>query len=83
MDGGITVNTIIELLSEFCEHDGDITPRTELLDSGILDSLGFIELLNALEDMGCSIQPTQYPRDCFSTPLAIAGICKAANAASG
>lgn len=78
----ITVDTIISLLSEFCEHDSEITPETELLDSGILDSLGFIELLNALEDMGCSIQPTQFPWESFSTPLAIAGICNFADVAA-
>lgn len=75
MGAQITVDTIISLLSEFCEHDEDIAPDTELLDSGILDSLGFIELLNALEDMGCPVQPTQFPRERFSTPLEIAGIC--------
>ena len=71
----ITVDTIIVLLSEICEHDCEITPQTELLDSGILDSLGFIELLNALEDMGCCIQPTRVPRERFSTPLEIADLC--------
>lgn len=79
MNERITVDTIIDLLSEFCEHDGDIKPQTELLDSGILDSLGFIELLNALEDMGCPVQPTEFPRERFSTPLEIAGICNYPN----
>lgn len=79
MNERITVDTIIDLLSEFCEHDGDIKPQTELLDSGILDSLGFIELLNALEDMGCPVQPTEFPRERFSTPLEIAGICNCPN----
>lgn len=76
----ITVETIISLLSECCEHDGAITPETELLDSGILDSLGFIELLNALEDMGCPVQPTQFPRESFATPQRIAEICHSQNA---
>lgn len=70
------MQTIIELLSEFCEHDGRICPETELLDSGLLDSLAFIELLNTLEDMGCSIQPTQHSRECFSTPEKIAELCR-------
>lgn len=72
----ISVDTIIGLLSEFCEHDEEIRPDTELLDSGILDSLAFIELLNALEDMDCPVQPTQHPRECFSTPESIAELCR-------
>lgn len=75
MSGRITVDVIIGLLSECCEHDCDITPDTELLESGILDSFGFIELLNALEDMECPVQPTQHPMSCFSTPLEIAKLC--------
>lgn len=76
MSSDITVEMIIELLSEFCEHDREIMPDTELLDSGLLDSLAFIELLNALEDMGCAIQPTQHPREQFSTPSSIAKLCE-------
>lgn len=75
MNGKITVQDIVGLLSDFCEHDSEIEPDTELLESGLLDSLAFIELLNALEDMGCEIQPTQYPRVMFSTPASIAEMC--------
>lgn len=74
----ITTETIVSLLSEFCEHDEPITPDTELLESGLLDSLAFIELLNALENMGAEIQPTQYPRSAFSTPMSIFEICRSA-----
>lgn len=74
----ITIGTVISLLSEFCEHDEPITPDTELLESGLLDSLAFIELLNALEDMGAEIQPTQYPRSAFSTPRSIFEMCEKA-----
>ncbi len=75
MSKKITVEVVISLLSEFCEHDCDIVSDTELLESGILDSFGFIELLNALEDMECPVQPTQHPMSCFSTPLEIAKLC--------
>lgn len=78
----ISVETVIGLLSEFCEHDGEIKPDTELLESGLLDSLAFIELLNALEDMGCGIQPTRYPRERFSTPESIAEMCRESIAAA-
>ncbi len=77
MISAITVEDIVGLLSDFCEHDGGIEPDTELLESGLLDSLAFIELLNALEDRGCEIHPTQYPREAFSTPAKIAEMCNA------
>lgn len=72
----ITVEKVTALLDTFCEHDGKIQPDTELLESGILDSMAFIELLNALEDMGCPIQPTRCPRGCFSTAESIAALCR-------
>lgn len=72
----IKVEQVIRLLEEFCEHDEPIQPQTELLDSGLLDSLAFIELLNSLEDMGCVIQPTRCPMSCFSTPESIAELCR-------
>lgn len=76
MNGEVTVEEIVSLLSEFCEHDREIMPDTELLESGLLDSLAFIELLNALEDRGCDIQPTRQPRERFATPESIAIMCK-------
>lgn len=76
MDTEITAETICGLLNEFCEHDQPILPETELLDSGLLDSLAFIELLNALEDMGCALQPTRIPRGRFSSPADIAELCR-------
>lgn len=78
MSEEIDVRKILDLLSECCEFDGELAPDTELLDSGILDSLGFIELLNALEDMGAEINPARVPRDCFSTPQKIAELCESA-----
>ncbi len=72
----IPTSRIISLLEEFCEHEAPILPDTELLESGLLDSLAFIELLNALEDMGCDIQPTRFPVSSFSTPQSIAELCR-------
>ncbi len=72
----ITVEQVIGLLEEFCEHDEPIKPGTELLDSGLLDSMAFIELLNALEDLGCEVQPTRCPPGSFSTPESIAELCR-------
>lgn len=75
----ITTETIIGLLEEFCERDSPITPDTELLESGMLDSLAFIELIDALEDMGCEIQPTRCPKSSFSTPESIAQLCRSSS----
>lgn len=71
----ITVDLIVGLLNEYCEHDEEITPDTDLLESGMLDSLAFIELLNALEDMGVQVYPTRHPRSAFSTPRTICALC--------
>lgn len=76
MSSEITIQEILDLLSEYCEHSGELTPDTELLDSGILDSLGFIELLNALEDRGYEINPARVPKGSFRTPLCIYNLCK-------
>lgn len=65
---------ITELLRDFCDNEA-ITPETELLESDLLDSLAFLQLLSALEDEGRCIQPTQFPRKRFSTPKSIAEIC--------
>lgn len=70
----ITPETIAALLNEFCDHGAEITPDTELLESGLLDSLAFIELLNALEDMGCQLSPARTPRESFATARSIAGL---------
>lgn len=65
---------IAQLLCEFCE-DAVILPDTELDESGLLDSLAFMQLLSALEDEGYCIQPTQYEKSRFSTARKIADIC--------
>ncbi len=71
----ITTSDIIGILTEVCAQGGSILPETELLDSGRLDSLAFIELLNALEDRGIDIQPTRVQRECFRTPVSITVLC--------
>lgn len=75
MSEEITIERIISLLSEFCDCDSAISEDTELLESGLLDSLAFIQLLSALEDIGYDIQPTQYPRTKFATPQSIFEMC--------
>ncbi len=71
----VTIDTIISFLNEFCDCETPITADTELLQSGLLDSLAFIELLSALEDIGFDIQPTQYPKSNFATAESIYKMC--------
>jgi len=70
---------ITDILNEVCGSDTEIYADTELIDSGILDSLAFIELLSELEDIGIEIQPTQYPREAFRTARHIAEIADKAS----
>lgn len=76
MNTEMTSEIVCGLLNEFCEHDAPILPKTELLESGLLDSLAFIELLNALEDMGCTLQPTRIPQERFACAAGIAELCR-------
>lgn len=77
MTEALTIDTIVSLLNEFCDTDSPIIADTELLESGLLDSLAFIELLSALEDMGFDIQPTRYPKSNFATAETIYNMCTA------
>ncbi|MEG1850042.1 MAG: phosphopantetheine-binding protein, partial [Oscillospiraceae bacterium] len=56
---------VLALLIDICGEEGlREHPDTDLLESGLLDSLAFIELLDALEDtFGVELQPTQIPRE--------------------
>ena len=56
---------IIEIIEEISNRtDLKNNPNIDLLDSDIIDSLTFIELISALEDeFDIEIQPTQIPAD--------------------
>ena len=60
-----------KLLYEICENERVFEPDTELLESGILDSLAFIELFTRLEDEGIELQPTRIDRNKLRTPQLI------------
>lgn len=62
---------ICDVLYEICEDKSVYDPDCELIESGLLDSYAFIELLSALEDHGIVIQPTRVDRDMFKTPDSI------------
>lgn len=56
---------IRNLLVRVCGTEDALDESIDLIDSGILDSLAFIELLTELDFEGISIQPTQVDRNRF------------------
>lgn len=56
---------IRNLLVRVCGTEEALDESIDLIDSGILDSLAFIELLTELDFEGISIQPTQVDRNRF------------------
>lgn len=69
---------ILDLLAEICEDDiVKENLKTELFQSGLLDSLGFAELLAGLEEE-CSvvIAPSEVTREEMDTPEKILSLVK-------
>lgn len=62
---------ILKLLYEICEDERVYEKDIDLVESGLLDSLSFIELFAKLEDCGINIQPTRIDRTQLKT---VAGI---------
>ena len=62
---------VAELLFSLCEDQAVFAPDTDLIESGLLDSLAMVELFAALEDYGIELQPTQIDRTKLHT---VAGI---------
>ena len=71
----ITDEMILQAVKNSCGVD-EIDYETELLESGILDSYGFIVLLSELEEIGAEIEPTEVGVESFSTPLEIIRIVR-------
>ncbi|WP_419068471.1 phosphopantetheine-binding protein [Candidatus Allofournierella excrementavium] len=69
-------NQVRCLLAEACGSAAALREGVDLLESGLLDSLAFITLLDGLEDMGVEIQPTQVEREAFRTAAGIVELCK-------
>lgn len=69
---------LCDLLVEVCGSKEILQPGVDLLDSGALDSLAFIELLDGLADLGYEIAPTQVDRNAFRTVEGIAALCREA-----
>lgn len=63
---------ISRLLFELTEDERVFEPDYDLIESGALDSLAFIELFSRLEDEGIELQPTRIDRSELRTPASIA-----------
>ena len=67
---------IRSLLVRVCGTEDALDESIDLIDSGILDSLAFIELLTELDFEGISIQPTQVDRNRFRSVNSIIELVK-------
>ncbi len=67
---------IYDILYDICENKGVYDPNFDLFESGVLDSLAFIELFAKLEDYGIEIQPTRIDRNRLRTPSEIEKLVK-------
>ena len=65
-------------MAEACGSAAAARPGTDLFETGLLDSLAFITLLEGLEDLGITLQPTQIDRACFRTPEGILALARGA-----
>lgn len=54
---------IKKILLEVCDDKRVLDPNIDLIEEGIIDSLAFIELFDALSNSGVDIQPTQVKKD--------------------
>lgn len=64
--GKISEKELVLLLRDICGVN-DIFADTELIESGLLDSYAFIDLLSELDMRGISIEPTRVGMECFSS----------------
>ena len=67
---------VSKLLYEIFEDENVYDSDFDLIDSGLLDSLAFVELFSRLEDYGISIQPTRIDRNKLRTPKGIEELIK-------
>ena len=67
---------IRNLLVRVCGTEEALDESIDLIDSGILDSLAFIDLLTELDFEGISIQPTQVDRNRFRNVNSIIELVK-------
>ncbi len=58
---------VAQILYELSENEKVFDPNYDLIESNILDSYNFIELLSRLEDYGISIHPTRIDKELLRT----------------
>ena len=63
---------VSEILYELSEDENVFNPDYDLIESNILDSYNFIELLSILEDNGITLHPTRIDKELLRTPKGIA-----------
>lgn len=63
-------NAVLNILLEICGDEESLQDKDiNLFDSGLIDSLGVIELLLKIEDeLNIRIQPTEVTREDIATP---------------
>lgn len=69
-------DVILALLVQVCGTQAALRPGADLLEEGLLDSLALIELLEGLEDLGITLQPTRIPKDRFRTADSILALVR-------
>lgn len=75
MDEEALRGAVCRIVADACGSAGALRPGLDLLESGMLDSLALIELLDALADLGYEISPTQVDRNAFRTVEGIVALC--------
>ena len=78
MDETALRKTVEDLLVDACGSSEALGDGVDLLETGLLDSFALISLLDGLEDLGITIQPTQVDRSEFRTLEGILRLCRAA-----
>ena len=64
------------LLREVCGDDRAGEDGTDLIETGLLDSMAFIELFTRLEEEGYDLQPTRIDRSRLRTPESIEALLR-------
>lgn len=62
---------VTEILYKICNDENVYNLDFDLIESGLLDSLAFIELFSTLEDNGIFLNPTRIDRNLLRTPRSI------------
>lgn len=76
----MTEAEILKLLAECC-RTGEVmkNPEIELLESGLMDSLGWLYFMETAEERyGIELQPTMFPISLWKTPKDIVEIVQKA-----